>query len=69
MLDRESHAAHYRRLAQECIAAANTIATEGTRAALIEMAQVWARLAAGYDARPVTQQQQRQIQPESNKKE
>jgi hypothetical protein len=32
------------------------------------MAQVWARLAESYDARPVMQQQQ-QIQPKNDKKE
>jgi hypothetical protein len=47
---------------------ANTIATEQTRAALVEMAQVWARLAESHDAQPAMQQQQ-QIQPKNDKKE
>jgi hypothetical protein len=68
MTDNESPAARYRRLARECIAMANTIATEQTRAALVEMAQVWARLAESHDAQPAMQQQQ-QIQPKNDKKE
>jgi hypothetical protein len=58
---------------------ARTIATEETRASLIEMAQVWLRLADEQEAvappraveevRPVVQQQQ-QVQPkEDDKKE
>ena len=47
---------------------ANTIATEQTRATLVEMAQVWTRLAESHDARPAMQQQQ-QIQPKNDKKE
>jgi hypothetical protein len=45
MPDRESSSAHYRRLAQECLAILPTVTTPGARAALIEMAQVWQRLA------------------------
>jgi hypothetical protein len=54
---------------------ARTIATEETRAALIEMAQVWLRLAeeqeafpppsASEEPRPAVQQQQ-QIQPKKD---
>jgi hypothetical protein len=62
MPDNESSAARYRRLARECIATASTPVTEQTRATLVEMAQVWMRLAESHDARPATQQQQ-QIQP------
>jgi hypothetical protein len=70
MLDQESPAVRYRRLARECIAAAGTIATERTRVALIEMAQIWTRLAESHETRrPVPQQQQQQIQPEADKKD
>jgi hypothetical protein len=68
MPENESPAARYRRLARGCIAMANTIATEQTRAALVEMAQIWTRLAERHDARP-TMQQQQQIQPKNDKKE
>jgi hypothetical protein len=68
MPDNESPAPRYRRLARECIALANTIATEQARATLVEMAQVWTRLAQSHDARPAMQQQQ-QIQPKNDKKE
>jgi hypothetical protein len=70
MTDNESLAARYRRLARECIVIANTITTEQARAALVEMAQVWTRLAESHDARPaMQQQQQQQIQPKNDKKE
>ena len=73
MLDQESPATRYRRLAQECLALVSTIATERTRVALIEMAQIWSRLAESHETqRPVTQQQQQQqqkIQPEADKKD
>ncbi len=62
----------YRRLARECLEMARTTATSDTRPTLIEMAQVWLRLAEEQDAptpsrmveqaRPVVQQQQ-QDQP------
>ena len=70
MQDNESPAARCRRFARECIALANTIATEQTRAVLVKMAQIWMRLAESHDAQPVAQQQQ-QIQPkeEDDKKE
>ena len=71
-----SKAEDYRRRARACLLMAGTIADDSTRAALVEMAQVWTRLAdedaAG--ARPDTiaesppvMQQQQQIQ--SKKKE
>jgi hypothetical protein len=66
MPDNESPAPRYRRLARECIEMANTIATEQTRAALVEMAQVWRRLAESHDVRSAMQQQQ-QIQPTTRK--
>jgi hypothetical protein len=67
MTDNESPAARYRRLARGSIAIANTIVTDQTRATLIEMAQVWTRLAESHDARPAMQQQQ-QVQPKSDNK-
>jgi len=64
----ESPSARCRRLARECITVASTIATEQrTQATLIEVAQVWIRLAESYDARTVTQQQQ-QTQPKDDDK-
>jgi hypothetical protein len=68
MPDNESSAARYRRLARECIAMASTPVTEQTRATLVEMAQVWTRLAESHAARPAMQQQQ-QIQPKNEKKD
>ena len=47
----------YRRLATECFATAYTIATEETRATLIQMAQVWLRLAEKQDMLPRKEQQ------------
>jgi hypothetical protein len=40
-----SRAEEYRRLAQECLDTARTIANEDARDALLQMAQVWQRLA------------------------
>jgi hypothetical protein len=76
MQDKESPAARYRRLAQECLATANTTANVRARASLIQMAQVWLRLAEEQDAaipppspveqsQPVAQQQQ-QVQHEDD---
>jgi hypothetical protein len=45
VLDRESARARYRRLAQDCLETAQTIQNTESRTALIEMAQVWQRLA------------------------
>ena len=45
MPDNESPAARYRRLARECLEMARTITSCKRRATLIEMAQVWQRLA------------------------
>lgn len=45
VLDRESARARYRRLAQDCLETAQTIQNTEARTALIEMAQVWQRLA------------------------
>jgi hypothetical protein len=43
-------AREYRRLAQECRAMARSVSTEEARAALLEMAQVWLRLAEQQEA-------------------
>lgn len=65
----------YRQLAQECLLAARSVATEEARAALINMARVWLRLAEEQDAPPsppppsaadqpqAAMQQQQQPQP------
>jgi hypothetical protein len=45
MLARESPRTRYRRLAQDCLETAQTIQNTEARTALIEMAQVWQRLA------------------------
>jgi len=45
MGEHESKSERYRRLAQECLEAARTVQSEQLRLALIEMAQVWMRVA------------------------
>jgi hypothetical protein len=77
MLDRESPRARYQCLAQDCLETAQTIQNTEARAALIEMAQVWQRLAnaradstppfiqPGAGEKPAMQQQQ-QVQPKTN---
>jgi hypothetical protein len=72
-----STAQEYRRLAQECRVMARSVSTEETRAALLEMAQVWLRLAEEREAaipprateqsQPSVQQQQ-QVQPKDEDK-
>ena len=71
-----SRAEEYRRLARECLEAARTVQDEDGRTALLQMAQVWSRLAddqaddSGERAppvpsaqdRPVVQEQQQQQQ-------
>ena len=47
-----SREAEYRRLARECLEMARTVTTENARAALIEMAQVWQRLADEQERNP-----------------
>jgi hypothetical protein len=69
MLDQESPAIRYRRLARECLDIVSTIATEHARVSLIEMAQIWTRLAESHEARRPATQQQQQIQPEADKKD
>jgi hypothetical protein len=77
-----ARAEEYRRRAQECLDAARLISLETSRAALIEMAQSWLRLAEEQEAQeeiippPVTkqphaaaqQQQQQQVQPKDDDK-
>jgi len=47
---------------------ARTVTTENARAALIEMAQVWHRLAEEQEASAASAQQQQQIQPKTEDK-
>jgi hypothetical protein len=70
-----SKAQEYRRLAQECRTMARSVSTEETRAALLEMAQTWLRLAeqqematppGGIEAAQPAVQQQQQIQPKDD---
>ena len=59
----------YRRLAKACLTTARSIASKERRHVLIQMAQVWLRLAEEQSP-PVTQQQQqqqRQPQPQPEK--
>jgi hypothetical protein len=72
----------YRRRAQECLDAARLISLETSRAALIEMAQSWLRLAEEQEAQEAfirsrvseqphaaaQQQQQQQVQPKDDDK-
>jgi hypothetical protein len=46
----QSRSAHYRQLARECLAVANTAVREELRSALLEMAREWARLVDQQDA-------------------
>jgi hypothetical protein len=45
MPDKESPAERYRRLARECLALLPTVSSPAARTALIEMAELWERLA------------------------
>jgi hypothetical protein len=77
--DNKSPVARYRRRARECLEIAPTIQDQDARAALIDMARIWLRLAATYanataslfpapeTKQPVAQQQQ-QIQPKNDDK-
>ena len=49
MPDKESPAERYRLLAHQCLEIARTITNQNARVALIEMAQVWQRLADQQD--------------------
>ena len=76
-----TRAAEYRRLARECLEAARSVQDEDGRTALLQMAQVWLRLAdeqteelgepapprSPEEGRPVVQQQQ-QVQPNKDHK-
>jgi hypothetical protein len=50
MHNRELPAARYRCLARECLEMVRTTASAESRAALVEMAQVWTRLAKEQEA-------------------
>jgi hypothetical protein len=76
-----SRAKEYRRLARECLEVAHTFQAGTRRTILLQMAQVWQRLADGQDglahvarvpppaAEPVVQQQQQQqVQPKDDDK-
>jgi hypothetical protein len=81
MPDTKSSSARYRRLAQECLEVAYTFQEGVRRTVLLQMAQVWQRLADDYADAPMSlfpmegerpamqQQQQQQIQPDDHKKE
>jgi uncharacterized protein with PhoU and TrkA domain len=45
MLDQQSPGIRYRRLAQECLETARTVQGAEARTTLLEMAQIWQRLA------------------------
>jgi hypothetical protein len=48
MSDSESHATRYRRLAQECLEIVHTFPLGERRTVVLQMAQVWQRLADEY---------------------
>jgi hypothetical protein len=58
MLDQESHSAHYRRLAQDCLRMVRQVSTEEARTILVEMAQIWMRMADTQDPARATVQRQ-----------
>jgi len=67
-----SRAEEYRRPAQQCLETARTISSKDGRAILVQMAQVWQRLAEEQETsifpdRPAAQQQQ-QVQPKDDDK-
>ena len=77
MPDYESPSARYRRLAAECLDVAYTFSAGDRRTTLLQMAQVWHRLADDYEAstprffRPsageaLPMQQQQQPQPKDD---
>ncbi len=81
MVDNESPAQRYRRLAEECLEVAYTFPDGERRTVLVQMAQVWQRLAeerAGSATMPLFSQaegqaapvqQQQQIQRDEDKNE
>ena len=56
----------YRRLAKACLTTARAIASKERRHVLIQMAQVWLRLAEEQSPPAPQQQQQQQPQPEKH---
>jgi hypothetical protein len=80
MPDRESPSARYRRLAQECWKTAHTFPDGERRTVLLQMAQVWQRLAVDYadstaplvpapdEGQQSAMQQQQQVQPKDDDK-
>ncbi len=77
MPDDELPAARYRRLAVECLERAYTFSAGDQRTALLQMAQVWHRLADDYEgstppffrrsaAEALPMQQQQQAQPKDD---
>ena len=76
----ESSSARYRRLARQCLEVADSFSRGDQRDVLLQMAQVWQRLADQYeDAMPSLRQsgaaaeqpamqQQQQIQPDDDEK-
>ena len=78
MSDKESPSARYRRLAKECLEVAYTFPDGVRRTVLLQMAQVWQRLAderadstelQPMQAERPAMQQQQQTQPDDDKKE
>jgi hypothetical protein len=78
MSDKESPSARYRRLAKECLEVACTFPDGVRRTVLVQMAQVWQRLAderadstglQPIQAKRPAMQQQQQTQPDDDKKE
>jgi hypothetical protein len=61
--------ARHRRRARDCLEIARTVASEGARATLVEMAQIWMRLAGTEQGRQVAQQQQQTQPKDDDKKE
>jgi hypothetical protein len=62
-------ATEYRRLARDCLRLLQTFSNEEARAAVIEMARVWTRLAEQQEASQPVMQQQEQVQPEKKDRE
>jgi hypothetical protein len=61
--------ARYRRRARDCLEMARTVASEEARATLVEIAQIWMRLAGTEEGRQVAQQQQQTQPKDDDKKE
>ena len=76
MDENESVTARYRRLARECLEVAHTFPAGERRTVLLQMAQVWQRLADGYpeSSAPLSRafetviHQQQQVQPKDEDK-